>query len=81
MKGKRVKGWEEGSMDRVLQCIIGYISLTPRTLVKPELLACVQGPSDPVERWKGSGESKKFLDWILWYSTMSASQRPVLNNG
>ena len=38
---ERVKCLEEGSMGRVLQCIIGNLSLTPRTPVKPDLLACV----------------------------------------
>ena len=75
MKGKRVKGWEEDSMGRVLQCIIGDISLTPRTLVKPELLACVQGPSDLVERWKGSGEFQKVCRWdTLVFHNVSQSE-------
>jgi hypothetical protein len=38
---ERVKCLEEGSMDRVLQCIIGSLSLTPRIHLKPDLLACV----------------------------------------
>ena len=37
---ERVKHLEEGSMGRVLQCIIGILSLTPRTHVKSDLLAC-----------------------------------------
>ena len=38
---ERVKHLEEGSMGRVLQCIIGNLSLTSRTHVNPDLLACV----------------------------------------
>ena len=38
---ERVKCLEEGSMGRVLQCIIENLSLTPRIHLKPDLLACV----------------------------------------
>ena len=45
---ERVKCLEEGSMGRVLQCIIENLSLTPRTHVKPDLLACVYPSIDSV---------------------------------
>ena len=43
-------------MGRVLLCVIGDLSSTPRTGVKPDLLACVCSPSAPVERWEETGQ-------------------------
>jgi hypothetical protein len=56
MKGYRVKGRGEVSMGRVLLYVIGDLSLTPRTRVKPALLGYVYSPSAPVERWEETGE-------------------------
>ena len=46
-------------MGRVLLCVIGDLSSTPRTHGKPDLLACVYRPSAPVERLEDTGEFPK----------------------